>query len=163
MDYLLKALPSVIKQFPDFRLYVLGKGKEEKKLRQLADEIGIYNNVKFLGHQPAEKVKQYIDKSRVLVLPSHSEGLGRIALEAMARARPVIGSHVEGIKETVTEERGYPVPPADSDAIATKLLEVLIEKDIAREKGEAGRNYIQANYSIDKYKDNYEELFNFVQ
>jgi len=162
VDYLLKALPGVVERFPKFKLYILGKGNKEGELKELAKKLGVEKNVKFLGQQPAGEVRDYIDRSRVLVLPSLSEGLGRIALEAMARGRPVIGSQVEGIRETVTKERGYPIPPRDSSAIAVTILNVLRNKKIAMKKGKTGRAYVKGRYSLEKYVENHRRLFEFA-
>ncbi len=162
VDYLLKAVPEVVERFPDFKLYIIGNGSMGGELKSLSRKLGIEENIEFEGHQPAKGVKARIDECAALVLPSLSEGLGRIALEAMARGKPVIGSQVEGIKETVTKERGYPVPPKDSKALAEALLQVLGDKKAAVEKGKNGREHVMKEYSLEKYVKNHEKLFKFA-
>jgi len=162
VKYLLGGIRTVIAEYPKFRLYILGRGNKEGELKDLCRRLGIEDNVQFLGHQPAEVVMEYIDRSLALVLPSLSEGLGRAALEAMARGRPVIGSRVEGILETVNNDRGYLIPPKDSNAISSAILSILRNKAEAMDKGMKGREYVAGEYSLEKYLNNYKELFHFT-
>jgi glycosyltransferase involved in cell wall biosynthesis len=161
--FLIRAVPLVKKKFPDFKVYILGKGPIKEELETLAKKLKIENNVEFLGHRNAEDVKKYIDKSSVLVLPSLSEGLGRIALEAMARGRPVIGSATEGIKETVRDgENGYLVEPRNYNAIAEGIIRILQNKKKAQEMGKQGRAWVKKNFSMKKYVENHKKLFDFA-
>ncbi|MBN2518220.1 MAG: glycosyltransferase family 4 protein [Candidatus Altiarchaeota archaeon] len=160
VDHLVKAVPKIRNEFPEFKLYVVGRGALEKELGSMAESLGVGENVVFAGHQPMERVREYIDKSQMLVLPSMSEGLGRIALEAMSRSRPVIGSAVEGIKETVKDgHNGILIRPGDSDAIANAVIKLLEDKKLAAEMGKNGRRFVQENYSVEKYVSHYERLF----
>ena len=73
-----------------------------------------------------------LDESTVLALPSASEGLGRVVIEAFARGRPVVGSDVGGIPDLVRPERnGLLVPPGDPEQLADALTRVLRDRSLA--------------------------------
>jgi len=163
IDYLIQAVPHVVKSFKDFKLYIVGEGKLKSYLMDLASELGVEDYVIFTDHLSAEEVKEYIDKSRALLLPSLSEGLGRIVLEAMARGKPVIGSNVEGIKESIKDgSNGVLVEPRDVDGIANAVIYVLKNKEGSRKMGLEGRKFVMRTYSMERYKENYKKLFKFA-
>jgi glycosyltransferase involved in cell wall biosynthesis len=88
---------------------------------------------------PAQ-VAELLDRSWAFVLPSFSEGLPRVALEALVRGRPVVGSRAGGIPDAVVdEENGLLVPPGDAQALADALVRIcsdraLVERLAARAK-----------------------------
>jgi glycosyltransferase involved in cell wall biosynthesis len=94
----------------------------------------------------------------VLVLPSVSEGLGRVLLEAMLRGTPVVGSRVGGIPDVIRDgETGYLVPPGDADALAATLLRIFEDPHVA-EVGRAAREFARGAVSVDAYVDGHRRL-----
>ncbi|NOZ20276.1 MAG: glycosyltransferase family 4 protein, partial [Planctomycetes bacterium] len=95
-----------------------------RTLHDLRDVLGIENRVRFLGWR--SDVKDIIADSDVIAVPSSAEPLGRVALEAMALGRPVVGTNAGGLPEVVADgETGRLVPPGDARALAEALREVL--------------------------------------
>lgn len=88
--HLIRAFKKVISDIPDAQLYILGEGGLEEKLKKLTNDLGLNDNVKFLGF--VEAPHAYIMKSRAFVFPSLFEGLGNVLLEAMACDTPCIAS-----------------------------------------------------------------------
>ncbi len=87
-----------------------------------------------------EEVARALDESTVLVLPSRSEGMGRVVVEAQCRGRPVIGSRVGGIPDLVRDgENGLLVEPEDPEALAQALVRVLSNPDLAARLGAEAR------------------------
>jgi glycosyltransferase involved in cell wall biosynthesis len=81
---------------------------------------------------PNEEIAGLLDAATVLVLPSRSEGLGRIVVETLCRGRPVVATRVGGITDLVTDgENGLLVPPRHPDALADALVRVLSDPDLA--------------------------------
>ena len=90
------------------------------------------------------EVARALDESSVLVLPSRSEGLGRVVVEAFCRGRAVVGSRVGGIPDLVTEgETGLLVPPGDARALAETLVRALTDGALAERLGAAARVAIE--------------------
>jgi len=87
-----------------------------------------------------EEVARALDESTVLVLPSRSEGMGRVVVEAQCRGRPVIGSRVGGIPDLVRDgENGLLVEPEDPEALAQALVRVLSDRELAARLGAEAR------------------------
>jgi glycosyltransferase involved in cell wall biosynthesis len=81
-----------------------------------------------------------LDRATVLLLPSTSEGLGRVVIEAFLRARPVVGARVGGIPDLVQDgENGLLVDPGAPSSIATAVVRVLSDPELAERLGAAGR------------------------
>jgi glycosyltransferase involved in cell wall biosynthesis len=89
-------------------------------------------------------VARALDEATVLVLPSRSEGLGRVVIEAFCRGRGVVGSRVGGIPDIVEDGRtGTLVPPENADALADALVEVLSDRALAERLGSAARAAVE--------------------
>lgn len=115
-----------------------GLTPEMRRLRALRDERELSSVVTFTGAQPQEVLPYFYSAADVVVMPSHYESFGLVALEAMACGTPVIASNVGGLTYTIRDgETGYLVPPKTPDVLADKL-ELLLEKDVLRER--MGRN-----------------------
>ena len=110
---------------------------EMARIQKLCDDLCMGRMVVFLGKRAQDTLPYYYSAADVLVMPSHYESFGMVALEAMACGTPVIASQVGGlaflVKDGVT---GYHVPDQDPDALCEKLLVLL--KDL-RQREEMGR------------------------
>jgi glycosyltransferase involved in cell wall biosynthesis len=126
VDVLLEAWRIVSTTIPGAGLSIIGEGSQSVTLRRQAEVAGLTSSVRFFGRRTRDEVIEALDSARVLALPSRSEGMGRVILEAFARGRPVVASAVGGIPELVREpELGRLVPPEDPDALAKALIDVL--------------------------------------
>jgi glycosyltransferase involved in cell wall biosynthesis len=123
--YLLAAIPEVFRSLPQYRLVLIGDGPQDHMLKALAEESGSSDRISFLGFQPQEEVRRWMQRARLLVLPSLEEGLGVVLLEALACGTPVVASRVDGIPEVITPEAGVLVPPANAAALGQAIRSVL--------------------------------------
>jgi glycosyltransferase involved in cell wall biosynthesis len=140
VDVLLKAWPTVMTAIPDAELTIVGGGTLSRELRRWAASSGLEHAIRFLVPVHQKQLCSLLDQASCLVLPSRSEGLGRVVLEAMARARPVVGSSVGGIPELIEEGRtGRLVPPGDPAALAAALSSVLSDPSAAEKMGHEAR------------------------
>jgi glycosyltransferase involved in cell wall biosynthesis len=114
-------------------------GPELARLRTLADQLGIARHVHFLGQKPRAELRHYYGAADVFVTTPWYEPFGITPVEAMACARPVIGSEVGGIKSTVVDGgTGFLVPSRDPQAVADRLSTLHRHPGLARRMGEAG-------------------------
>ena len=111
------------------------QGDEEvRRLRQLADDLGIADNVVFLGAQPHDKLPDIYRAADVLVVCSHSESFGLAALEAHACGTPVVGTPVGGLSYIVRDgSSGYLIDTRDPAVFAARLKTLLADEDLQRE------------------------------
>ena len=99
---------------------------EMVRIQQLCDELSMGRMVAFLGKRAQSTLPYYYSAADVLVMPSHYESFGLVALEAMACGTPVIASQVGGLAFLVKDgETGYHVPDQDPEALCDKLLLLL--------------------------------------
>lgn len=151
LDYLLKALVLVKKEFIDVKLMIGGEGELLEYYRVMARTLDLENNVEFHGFIPQEKLVEYYNKCNVFVLPSISssqEGFGIVLLEALACGTPVIGTEIVGVASDVKEHNaGIIVPPKDSEALGKTIIELLRDADLAREMGIRGRALVASEYT----------------
>jgi glycosyltransferase involved in cell wall biosynthesis len=125
-DVLLHAAAICLREGLDFDVAIAGDGKYRGMLEKMAADLGIQQRIRFLGAlSPGEQVQQFLDQTDLFVLPSRSEGLPRVMVEAMARACPCIGSTVGGIPELLAPENL--VAPGDARQLAARIREVLSE------------------------------------
>ncbi len=146
---------------PRAQLRLVGKAENADyaaALRKQAGELGIEARVHFHGAVSQAQLAQFFAEARVMVLPSLSEGLGRVVVEAMLVGTPVIGSRVGGIPDLVRHgENGLLVEAGDESALAAALAR-MFRDDIAA-MGERARAFALDYYSPEKYVDGYRQLF----
>jgi D-inositol-3-phosphate glycosyltransferase len=115
---------------------------EMARLQKLCDELGLEHMVLFLGKRAQETLPYYYSAAEVLVMPSHYESFGMVALEAMACGTPVIASQVGGLAYLVQDGvTGYHVPDQDPEALCGKLLEVLGDQEKRKQMGLQAAEY----------------------
>lgn len=124
----------VAPQLPDATLHVVSRGRERAVLEQLVRDLP--RQVRWDEWLPSDGIAAALDDAAVFVLPSFSEGLPRVAMEAFARGRGVVGARAGGIPDIVEDGvSGLLVPPDDADALADALVRALSESGLARSLG----------------------------
>jgi glycosyltransferase involved in cell wall biosynthesis len=106
-------------------LVVVGEGDEAGWLRERAAAIGLEQRVRLVGHVPHDRLAPWFNAADVVCLPSHSEGLPNVLLEAMACGVPSVATRVGGIPEAVTPHTGELVEVFDVDGLAAALRRTL--------------------------------------
>ena len=142
IKYLTEAFSLIEKDFPDFKLVLVGDGLPEGKL-SLAE------------------TKNKMKNCYCLVLPSITEGLPRVIMEAMALGKPVVASRVGGIPDLIQDgQNGFLFEVGNSKELAEKLRILLNNKTLAVEMGKKGQELIQSKFSNEKYISNYLQMIN---
>lgn len=156
-EYLVQAMPRVLNRFPATTAVICGEGALRPDLETQISDLGLNGRVKLLGNQ--NDIGKFLASADVFVLPSRWEGLPVALLEAMAAGLPVVATRVEGVDEVVEDERqGLLVPPEDSDAVASALLQLIGDEGLRRQIGEAGRERVASLYTLDIMCDHYLSL-----
>jgi glycosyltransferase involved in cell wall biosynthesis len=158
-DLLIAAWARVLDRLPDAHLRIIGAGPMGAMLRRRVRESGLDGSVEFHGHVPQRELVELLDGSTCLVLPSPSEGLGRVILEAMARGRPVVGSRSGGIPELIEDGvTGRLFTPGDPQALADALVEILTDPERASAMGRQGRALVEARDPAGEFEAGVERL-----
>ena len=146
VDLALLAHRWVTQRCPAARLWIAGEGPEQARLITLAQKIGVASSVEWLGYQddPTPIYRQMA----VVLVPSRSEGLPNVVLEAMAHGIPVVAAAVGGVPEVVSDgQTGFLVPPSDAKGLATRVLELLNDPALRRRLGQAAQDHVVAGFS----------------
>jgi glycosyltransferase involved in cell wall biosynthesis len=115
---------------PAARLRLVGSGTLEAAVERLVRDLP--EQTSWTQRLPQRDVSAALDESTLLVLPSRSEGMGRVIVEAFCRARPVVATRVGGIPDLVQDEvNGRLVEPGDANALADALVSVLTDRAVA--------------------------------
>jgi len=144
---MIQALPAVASAVPMVRYLVVGDGEHGGALRSRADLAGVGDRIVFAGHR--RDVAQMLAASDLFVLPSHTEALPTVLIEAMASGLPVVATDVGGIPEMV--ERGSSallVPPHRPDLLGDAVIRVLTSPLQAAAMGRAGRRVAVERFDL---------------
>lgn len=142
-----ETLAAAWRSLSDARLVVVGQGS----LAPLVERLG----VEHVAELSPEEVAARMDAATVLVVPSLTEGLGRVIIESFARGRGVVASATGGIEDLVTDGvEGLLVPPGDAAALAAALGRVLSEPALAKRLGSAASARFEAlGLTLEGYAD----------
>ncbi len=142
VDVLARAWPRVAATVPGAELHVVGRGTLADVVERLVADSG--GSVRWSPVLTTTEVAAAMDGATVLVLPSRSEGLGRVVIEAFCRARAVVASRVGGIQDLVTDGgNGLLVPPESPEALAAAVSRVLSDRELAERLGAEGRRSVE--------------------
>ena len=141
---LIAAAPAILAAFPLAEFWVIGRDRVETRMKELCQELGVSQQFRFLGHQPNEKIPDFLENSTVFVMPSLIEAFGIVFLEAMAAGVPVIGTRVGGIPEIVENGvNGLLVEPDDPLDLSRAILKVLSDGKLADQFRQAGLRTVE--------------------
>jgi len=123
---------------------------EMLRLQQLCDELDMDQTVVFLGKRRQDTLQYYYSAAEVVVLPSHYESFGMVALEAMACGTPVIASDVGGLSFLVQDGKtGFTVPDGDAGQLQARLSQLLADRSLRDSLGAAATAYAR-DFSWDR-------------
>jgi glycosyltransferase involved in cell wall biosynthesis len=158
--YLIEAAPAVFARHAQARLLIVGDGDLSLPLRRQAEALGIGDRVLFAGHR--SDVRELLGAIDVVCLPSLYEGTPLALFEAMAAARPIVASAVDGCAEILADRvTGLLVPPRDPRALGEALLRLLDAPALRAQLGAAAR-LASRDYDIDQTVRRIEALYEEV-
>lgn len=125
VDVTIRALPKICQDFPDVKYLVIGRGDDQPRLAQLAQDLGVADRVVFAGFVPTEALVDHYRLADAYVMPSQ-EGFGIVYMEAMACGIPVLSGDADGSADPLQDGRlGWRVPHRDVAAVAAAVAEML--------------------------------------
>ena len=155
---LIRAMPRVIERFPQARFVLVGDGPSRGEMEALVDSLGIRSHVVFTGRVPCGP--GVIAASDLMVMPSISEGLGVVLLEALVLGTPVVATRTGGIPEVVgDDEVGLLAPPGDSDALAQAIVRALGQPDETRRRAQRGRQLVRERFTVEAMVRQTEQVY----
>ena len=151
---LARAWRSILEKLPDAWLVIVGKGPDEQQARGL---LGDAPNVRWLGYR--SDVASLLASMHVLAMPSHWEGFGLAAVEAMAAGVPVVATDASSLPEIITDGvSGRLVPPRNPDALAAAIVTVASDPVMRANLAEGGRQRVRAEFGVERMVKGYERV-----
>jgi glycosyltransferase involved in cell wall biosynthesis len=159
-ELVLRALGILRHSFPRFRCRIIGEGSDRSLFEELARDLGIGQQVEFLGRRSRSAVAKAMQRCSVFVLPSRNEGLGCVYLEAMSCGKPVIGCHGQGIDEVIEHgKNGWLIPVDGLEELAQALSALLSSPEMRASIGAAARDTILERLTLAHQAQRLSEIY----
>ncbi len=160
IDVLIKAFKIFSQTFTGVELWLVGDGPITGQLENLVHQLGLTEQVKFLGGQGRPAVRKLLRQCSFLVLPSRDEPFGIAILEAFASRKPVVASAVGGIPEIIENgKNGILVEPENPEALCAAMTAVWNDRGLAERLACAGYATVKQHFQWEIAAARYEELF----
>ncbi len=157
---LIKAVGILKEENKFIKLLIIGQGEEEKSLQDLVNDLGLREDIFFLGHIKQEILPVYLKIADIFVRPSLSEGLGNSFLEAMAAGLPIVGTPVGGIPDFLIDKKtGIFCQPQNPASVAEAINLILSDDGLHLSLIEAGRNLVREKYNWDDIAKKMREIY----
>lgn len=154
VEYLVKAVPSILARYPECRFLIVGDGVMKNELLSLSGELGVADRFVFTGVVAYDRVPVYINASDICAAPfilarNAKIGLSPLKLyEYMACGKPVIASAISGVADVLEASGGgISVPPENPEALAEAISKLLENRESREKIGSKGLSYVTENYS----------------
>ena len=159
-ELLVRAVASLVPEFPALTLEVIGHGPESSRLQALAQDLQISERIRFLGRQSRQQVAAAMRRCTVFALPSRYEGLGCVYLEAMSAGKPVIGCRGQGIAEVIRHgSNGFLVGPDNERELTLALGMLLRDKTSRLQIGAAARDTILETLTLEQQAERLARIY----
>jgi glycosyltransferase involved in cell wall biosynthesis len=160
---LLKGMKMIIRDFPKVSLILVGDGPLRRELEEKSRFLKIQDYIHFVGERPHGEIREFLRGSSLFVLPSLSEGLPTVLLEAMAFEKAVVATRVGGIPEIVQERKtGLLVPPSSPELLAKAVIHLLGNDRMRTQFGREGKQYVEVHFTWEKSAREIVKIYNSI-
>lgn len=163
-NYVIKAMAGVQSVLPEVELVIIGNGPQRAQLEQMAKET--LKRYKFLGTQPPEVVREWMNRAQVFSVASvtassgWTEAFGLVFAEAQAMGLPVVSFASGGVPEAVSNgETGFLVPEGDSEGLAHYLKILLADAGLGIQMGRVARSRVCGQFNLERQTAKLENLY----
>jgi glycosyltransferase involved in cell wall biosynthesis len=162
VDVLIEAFHVLSKRLKNLQLRIVGDGGMREELTKRINFLNLGSHVKILGYVPYYSVKDQLSDASVFVLPSRSEGLPNVLLQAMAAGLPIVATRVGGIPSLIRDgENGLLVTADNPEELAETIEKLLMNHDLAERLGRNAHRKAE-EYRVERIVKLYEELFEYI-
>jgi glycosyltransferase involved in cell wall biosynthesis len=157
VEIVIELTKRLLKENCKIKTIIIGEGEFGEYYRHLAKDV---NNILFIGEVPNHEINKYYAISDLLILPSLSEGLPNVLLEAGACGKPVVASNIFGIDEVVLHGKtGFLAEPNNLDSFAYYVKLILNDEQLAKDFGINAYKHIKAKFDWGLITKDYEKMF----
>ena len=160
IDVLIRAIPGILKTYPNTKFLIVGDGKEKENLVSIATKLKIIDAITWTGLQPRDKLASYYAQMDIVAIPSRFEGFGLTAIEAMSYGIPVVASSVDGLKEIIEDNKsGVLVNKDDPDMLANAIKSLIKDKNKRNDFSISGKKRVEECFSYNNYKQQISNIY----
>jgi glycosyltransferase involved in cell wall biosynthesis len=166
-EELLDAMAEVAREGFDVKLAIVGEAIYQnsnvykRKILMKANSAGLKEKIIFTGFK--ENIPEILASFDIFVLPSRSEGFGRVNLEAMAMGKPVVSTNVGGIPEVVLDGvTGILVPPGNAKSLSHAIMRLLNDPRLRASMGRKGRKRVEQYFTLHAHVQRVQEIYGEV-
>ncbi|MDD5084867.1 MAG: glycosyltransferase family 4 protein [Candidatus Omnitrophica bacterium] len=147
-EYLVKAVPEILKEFPNIRVLIIGDGPYRRQLEKLTKCLNLEHYVLFLGNR--RDVIRLLSVVDIFILPAvWREGFGLSMIEAMTAKKPIVVTNICALNTIITPGvNGLMVPPKDSKSIAGAICDLLRDTELREKISDGGHQFVRDNFSL---------------
>jgi glycosyltransferase involved in cell wall biosynthesis len=157
-EFGVRAFVKIANELPLARFVLVGEGSEQETLEKIVRSEGVGDRINLIG--PRDDIPALMAMSEMVFLPSLTEGLSRVILEAMVASRAVVATRVGGSGEVVVDgETGLMVSSRDVNEMADALRKILGDASLSKRMGQAGRKRVETEYSKERYLDQVNNMY----
>lgn len=158
IQYMLQALPQIIASMPNAHYLIVGDGNYGKTLKKMVKDLQIENHVTFAGQRA--DIPEILAASDVFVLPTLTDALPTVLIEAMAAQKAIVASNVGGVPEIVADRiNGILLPPANIQELANSCMKIAQDQDRREAMENAGLEIAREKFDIYKQVEALSKLY----
>lgn len=148
LEYIIRAMPIVSKEYPNATLKIVGKGSHEEGLKGLVRKLKIEKRVTFEEVVPHQRIIDRYWGCEIFCLPSPGEPFPQVVLEAMACGKPIIAVNAGGLPEIIDDKKsGLLVPPRNHLSLAMAIIRLFENEKLRVKIGEKAREVAERRFS----------------
>ena len=156
-ETLITSCTEVFKNIEDWKLKIIGQGKDRAKLERLISSYGMENRISLLGTLDRNSVAEQFSQSKIFVISSVTEGLPKVLLEAMASKCACVSTDV-GDCRRILDGCGFIVPTQNPQRLSSALLRLINDEQLRNSLADAGQ-IVASRYSWDNYCMRHDKIF----
>lgn len=157
----IRAIPLILREFPKSIFIIIGNGSQEKELKNLANYLGVSENIRFMGWISEEEMPRYLRTADIYVSTSLSDGgIAASTAEAMSCGLPIVITDFGDNKEWVKDgESGFLAPLKNPKVLAEKIVLLLKDENLRKEMGSKNRKIIEEKNDYYKEMGKMKEIY----
>lgn len=160
LETLIQVIPSVIREYPKVLFLIIGRGPEERRIKNFVLNLEVKNNVFLLSHISYDKIPNFFSACDLFVTTSLYEGTNMALLEAMASGKAIISTSHTGTYDLIENgETGFILNFKDPKNIAKKIIYLLRNPVIAKGMGERGKKFVLEHFDKDRILRDHLSMF----
>jgi len=159
----IQSLPILLQRLPELQVIIGGNGAQYQYLMTYINENNLTDHVKIIGWVPHEDLPKYLNGLRLVVIPSYTEGLPNIMLEAMACGTPVLATPVGAIPDVIQDGiTGFIMTDNSPECIAENITRAIQSANLGN-VGKNGEFFVHNNYSLEEVTKKWKQVVNDIR